>query len=716
MAHPTDQQTETSQAAPVTTPGGLEPFFTPRSVAIIGATDAPGKLGAALVANMESYGAPVYYVNPGRDEVAGEKAWPSVKDLPETVDLAVVLVPASRTVKVVTECVEAGVPGVLIESGGFVEGGEKGRQWEEQLKALVGRGTRLWGPNCTGIVNNLTGMKATFMGLPEVKQGRAALVGQSGILAGGLLIEVGETDAFGVSAVAALGNKIDVNENDVLAHLANDPRVGVVGCYLETVDRPRALVELAREMCREKPLVLLRGAITDSGAQAGLTHTGKLVKPNYLIGRNLERSGVTLADDFMDLINKVRAFAYLNGRAAPERFAIVSTSGGAAVALIDQLSQVGGKVAELEEGTLERLREAGVTGEDHAPNQPLDLELAGEIHGITHVLSSSLKALSADPNVDGVFLIQGALDHFADLDASAVAEALAGTDTPVFTWLYGRRALKQKWMKALHERMAFFNSLARGVRSVTAVRRWQEWVRSEEALPEEEAAEPLVELPPPPGGRTVLHEGDLRELLAGLELPFVNGRFVTSVEEIEGAARELQGPLVLKAQAAQALHKSEFGAVVLGLESGAAAAEEAARIAASLPEPMGEGDGWLLQEMVDGAFEVLLGAGNDRDLGPMVTLGVGGFLVEVLGETASGLAPLTRSDFDELLGETKLGMLLRGVRGQRPYDVDALWRLTRRVGEIVASNPQIREIEFNPVMVLPEGQGVRIVDARAVVE
>lgn len=695
----------------------LDAFFSPASVAIIGATDVEGKLGAALVNNMKSYGAPVYYVNPRRDQVAGKQAWRSVLDLPQVVDLAIVLVPAAATATAVAECVQAGIPAVLIESGGFVEGGEKGRQFEQQLQELVGGPTRIWGPNTTGIVNNVNGLRATFMGLPEVKRGRAALVGQSGILAGGLLIEVGETNAFGVASVAALGNKIDVSENDVIRHLAHDPNVGVIGCYLETIEQPRTFVKLARELCLEKPLVLLRGAVTDSGARAGLTHTGKLIKPNYLVGRNLERAGVTMADDFVDLLNKVRAFEYLNGRKAPERFAVVSTSGGGAVALIDQLSRLGGTVAQLQPATLERLAMAGVTGEEHAPDQPLDLELAGEIHGITHVLTHSLGALADDPGVDGIFLIQGALDHFADLDAQAVAAVLENMQTPVFTWLYGRRALKEKWEAALHEHMAFFTSLSRVARSVTAVKEWQDWVERQASLADEAAAlAPAVPLSIP-AGKSVLHESELRELFAGLDLPFVNARYVQRPEELVGAAAALTAPFALKAQTAQALHKSELGAVVLGLGTGEAAHEAATEIASRLPEPMAAGDGWLLQEMVpSGAFEVLLSGSNDPDLGPVITLGVGGFLVEIMQEAASGLAPLTRSDFDELLGETQLGRLLDGVRGQPPFDREALWRLTETLGRIVASTPALLEVEFNPVMVLPQGQGVRIVDARAVVE
>ncbi|MEW6553635.1 MAG: CoA-binding protein [Actinomycetota bacterium] len=424
---------------------GLDVFFSPRSVAIIGATPNPAKGGHSIVANMlESFAGPVYPVNPGRDEILGVKCYPSVKDLAGKVDLAIVFIPAAGVPEVLEECAAAGVRAAVLESGGFAEAGEEGRRIDARCREVASRtGLRLWGPNCTGLVNTDPFIFTPFMRAPNaherLKPGTLGIIAQSGMLAAGFMLQFVISGFFTVSKACAIGNKMDVNEVEVLRYLAGDPRTRAVVAYLESFVDGRAFLEVAGEMAGAKPLAILKGGRYEESARAALSHTASLAGSSEVADGALRQAGVIQVQDFNELMNVGKAFSL-----HPEPFrvtsrdgrgvAVVTVTGGGGVVLTDLLRDAELRVPALEERTLRAL--ADVFPPWMAPSNPVDIWPAIEQRGFD-AFSGSMRAVLADDNIDGVILLPFASKFIEHFPFEEIGEEVRRSGKAVVSWVFG---------------------------------------------------------------------------------------------------------------------------------------------------------------------------------------------------------------------------------------------------------------------------------------
>lgn len=421
-------------------------FFDPRNIAVIGASPHASKGGNILVRNLRTgFDGPIYPVNPKYGIIEELTCYPSVRAIPFSVDLAIMLVPSSQVLEHLEDCIAAGVPGVIIESGGFAEGGPEGKAIQSALTRRAREtGIRIWGPNCMGIVDGRKNRAFSFM-TPRVLKagifpGDVSLVVQSGVLASTYLDDILSNGLMGISKICSIGNKADVNECDILAYLLEDPQTRVIGCYLESFAQGRRFLELCRKK-GDKPIVVLQGGKSTKGAQAAMSHTASLAGNARIVSGALTQTGAVEARDFTQLIDFCRTLALIPPPSTPPpgRIAILTFSGGAGIVSADFIAAHGLETAELSETTK---RVIGRLFPEWMPvNNPVDLWPAMERHAAAEVdvINQSLTAAFADPQVDAVFIHAFVGNFRIRLDLEDVARQSRETGKPVFIWLLGRR-------------------------------------------------------------------------------------------------------------------------------------------------------------------------------------------------------------------------------------------------------------------------------------
>ena len=424
----------------------LDLFFAPRSVAVVGATENQLKGGYSIIANMlESFRGEVYPVNPGREEVLGRKCYPSVRELAGKVEMAIVFVPAASVPEVLEDCAAAGVKAAVLESGGFAEVGEEGRRIDAACREIAARtGLRLWGPNCTGLVSTDPFIFTPFMRVPNVHErlqpGDLGIIAQSGMLAAGFMLQYVISGYFTVSKACAIGNKIDVNEVEVLDYMAADPKTRAVVAYLESIVDGPAFLEVTRSMAGRKALVVLKGGRYEESARAALSHTASLAGSDEVVDGALRQAGAIRVDDFQELMNLGKAFSI-----HPEPFrlstpggdcvAVVTVTGGGGVVLTDLLRTAGLKVPALERRTLDFLRRE-VFPDWMAPSNPVDIWPAIEQKGFA-AFGESIKAALADERVDGVILLPFASRMIEYFPFEEIGEAVRASGKAMVSWMFG---------------------------------------------------------------------------------------------------------------------------------------------------------------------------------------------------------------------------------------------------------------------------------------
>ncbi len=423
----------------------LDHFFAPRSVAVVGASADETKGGYNLIANMlESFSGPVYPVNPGREEILGVRCYPTVRELAGKVDLAVVFVPAAAVPGVLEDCAAAGVKAAVIESGGFAEVGEEGRELTRRCREIAARsGLRLWGPNCTGLVNTDPFIFTPFMRAPKaherLRPGNLGIIAQSGMLAAGFMFQYVLSGFFQVSKACAIGNKIDVDEVEVLEYLAGDPRTRAVVAYLESIDRGREFLEVTRSMRGRKPLAVLKGGRYEESARAALSHTASLSGSDEVVEGALRQAGVVRVHDFHDLMNLGKAFSlhpdpFRLSSPEGDGVAVVTVTGGGGVVTTDMLRESGLTVPALQGSTLQAL--SRVFPEWMPPSNPVDIWPAIERRGLA-VFSEALRAVLADPRVDGVIILPFASRLLEYFPFEEVGRLVRESGKAVVSWVFG---------------------------------------------------------------------------------------------------------------------------------------------------------------------------------------------------------------------------------------------------------------------------------------
>lgn len=692
-------------------------FFDPKSIAVIGASPDPMKGGHSILYNLlQGYRGTLYPVNPKYDKILDLPCYPSISDIPGPVDLAIVFVPAKQVPSIVKACAQKGISGVIVESGGFAETGDEGLALQQQLVDIVRTsGIRIWGPNCMGLVDARRRYVFSFL-TPSVwnfglTSGTVSLVVQSGMLAGGFLIDIMSHGRMGISKALSIGNKVDVNETELLAYLIQDPETEAIGMYLESIVDGRRFLELCA--ASSKPIAVLKGGKSRGGARAALSHTASMAGDHAIVRSGLLQAGVVEVGDFRQLLDVSQGLSmYPNAsKASRGRTAILTFSGGAGIVSADFLEANGLELAELSDATVEALR--GIFPEWMPVANPVDLWPAVERNGGQVAYETAMMAVADDPNVDMVLLHLYSGGFALNFDMKRAIDALHQAEKPIFAWLLGDRDHAQQTLQEIQALgVPVLRELQRAADVMKAVVERGRWV-SQIGYRKPEAV--FIELPKHmagllENGRGMLDEHMSKQMLAEAGIPVVMERAVNSAEEAVRAALSFGYPIVLKGLMRNVLHKSEQGLVRMHLrtegELRAAFEEMAGRI--------DNQDAIVVQQQIEGRTELIAGVVRDPQFGVCVMVGMGGVLTEALNDKVFLVAPFDEVQARYMIRRLRSRKILEGFRGEPPLDVDGFARILVRMGHLALSYPGIQEMDINPFIV-KDGQAIAV-DANIVLK
>jgi acetyl coenzyme A synthetase (ADP forming)-like protein len=692
-------------------------MLSPRSIAVVGASRRPGSIGAALVHNLKEFGfrGSIYPVNAEATEIEGLKAYPRVSDIGQPVDLAVIAVPAPAVESVVAECAGVGARGVVVISAGFAEVSEEGRAAQHRMRDLVrASGMRLVGPNCMGVLNTdpAVRMHATFAPI-QPQAGNVGFLSQSGALGLAVLDYAHELN-IGLSSFISVGNKADVSGNDMLSFWREDPRTDVVALYLESFGNPRRFARLAPAVGKHKPIVAVKAGRSAAGSRAASSHSASLACLDVAVDALFEQAGVIRTDTLEDLFDVVALLATQPVPPGP-RVGVVTNAGGPGILLADACEARGLKLPELSAGTVAKLRE--FLPPAATVRNPVDVLAAAQPEHFARAVA----AVGTDPAVDALVVIYvPPLAVDSDEVAAAIARGAAEVPAPkpvasVFLSSKGAPPALARGPRGRLPSYSFPENAARALAAAVKYGRWRERPRGTPVVLERDAraaVREIVELAlPADDSARWLEAGDVEGLLRATGIQFAASEIVLPDEAPEAAER-MGYPLVAKAVAPGLLHKSDVGGVVLGLESAEAVASAVKTMRARLRAAGVSLAAVQLQREVRGGIEALIGVVGDPTFGPLVVCGLGGVQVELLRDASFRLPPVTDLDAAEMIDRLRLKPLLDGYRGAPAGDRVALLSLVQRVSALVEAVPELREVDLNPVKVLPPGQGAVVVDAR----
>ncbi|MCL4313726.1 MAG: GNAT family N-acetyltransferase [Actinobacteria bacterium] len=684
-------------------------LLRPSSIAVVGASRTPGTIGHEIFRNLLAgeFTGPVYPVNPVAKHVAGVRAYANIMDIPDEVDLAIITVPAALVAEVIEDCGKKKVGGLVVISAGFAETGPEGAAVERHLvrRAHI-HGMRLVGPNCMGVINTSPdiSMNATFAPDPPTR-GRVGFSSQSGGLGIAILGEA-TGRGIGVSSFVSMGNKADVSGNDLLAYWEDDPDTDVILLYLESFGNPRVFSTLARRISRSKPIVTVKAGRTSAGTRGASSHTAALATPDVAVDALFKQAGVIRVDTLQELFD-VAELLVNQPLPAGRRVAILGNAGGPGVLCSDACEGHGLEVPELSERTQNVLRT--FLPEEAAVRNPVDMVASASADDY----KKALEVLLADEVVDAVIVIftPPLVTQAGDV-AKAIAEVAAGAKKPVLAnFLSAHGALEA--LRGTARSIPWYPYPELAAQALARVSAYAEWRRAPEGtVPtiegiDKEGAAKLIaeELAHHPEGSWLAFP-KVSQLLACYGISVVSTIRVSNVEEAEEAAQRIGYPVVLKVDSEEIVHKSDVGGVAVHLESPEELSQAYSEMTAKLGSAMEKA---IVQHMVDGV-EVIVGAVQDPSFGPLVMFGTGGVSVELLGDRAFSLLPLTDLDVHNLVRSTRGSPLLFGYRGSPPCDVDKLEEMIHRFGRMVEDMPELLEADLNPVMVSKDR--VAVVDAK----
>jgi acetyltransferase len=699
---------------------GLEALFVPDSVAVIGATARPGTVGRTVLSNLTEnrFRSKVYAVNPSHSEVLGLKAYKSIGDIPEPVDLAVVVTPALTVAHVIGECVDAGVKGAVVISAGFREQGPEGAALEQQIQQHLYRGTmRLIGPNCLGLMNPAIGLNATFAtGTP--KAGNVAFLSQSGALLTAIL-DWSQREQIGFSSIVSTGSMLDVGWGDLIDYFGDDPHTHSILVYMESVGDARSFLSAAREVSLSKPIIVIKAGRSEAASRAAASHTGALTGSDEVLDAAFRRCGVLRVHNIADLFYMAETLSRQPRPKGP-RLTIITNAGGPAVLATDALVANGGQLATPSEQSLRGLDQFLPRHWSH--NNPIDI--LGDANSERY--AKALEIASKDPNSDGLLVI---LAPQGMTDPSEIAERLQpyaqNSGKPLLaSWMGGVSV-------ASGEKILNTAGIPTFPYPDTAARAFTYMWRYSHDLHGLYETPTLVESLEPEGGsrnraaeivdnarnrgRVVLTELESKQILSYYGIPTVETRVAKNEDE---AVKHASGtgigyPVVLKVFSETITHKSDVGGVKLNLHDEQSVRSAFRTIKSSVTEKAG-GDQFLgvtVQPMVRiQGYELILGSSVDPQFGPVILFGSGGQFVEVYRDHAVALPPLNSTQAQRLMERTRIFQALQGVRGRPPVDLAALEELMVRFSRLVVEQSWIAEIDLNPL--LASSEGLLALDAR----
>ncbi|MBI3976962.1 MAG: GNAT family N-acetyltransferase [Chloroflexi bacterium] len=694
----------------------LEPIFRPRAVAVVGASRRRGTIGHELFRNLLAGGfdGAIYPVNPAARAVAGVRAYPTIAAIPEPVDLAVIAVPAAAVLDVVRECLDAGVRGLVVISAGFAEIGDEGRRRQDELLRLCRtRGARLVGPNCMGIlINGPMGTLNTTFAPSLPPPGQVAVISQSGAL-GIAILEEARRLGIGISAFFSVGNKADLSSNDLIERLEEDEATRVILLYLESFGNPRRFARVTRRVGAGKPIVAVKGGRSQAGQRAAASHTAALAGSDVAVDALFRQSGVIRCDTLGELLDVAMLQAHQPAPAG-NRAAILTNAGGLGILCADACEAHGLQVPPLSEPTQTALR--AILPAEAAVANPVDMLASAPAASY----GEALRHLLADPAVDAVIVlfIPPLVTAAADVAAAVAAACDPPPAKPVLACFAGIQSTPLALRGATFiPSYTFPEDAARALGHAATYGAWLR--RPAGQIPvlagvDAEAARSVVARALEREEQPWLLPDEVSAVLGAYGIPAAKGVIVHSPEEAAAASRRFGTPVAVKLISRSVLHKTDVGGVRLGIRTPEGAADAYRSIAETLAA-RGLADameGALVQPMVIGGVECLVGVVTDPIFGPLIAFGMGGVMTEVIRDVAFRISPLTDLDADELIASVRAVKLLDGFRGGPPADIPALRDLLLRVSQLVEDVAEVAELDLNPVIVQQVGRGAVALDAR----
>lgn len=690
-------------------------FLNPQSIAVIGASEKPG-VGKAIFSNIvNGYKGKIYPITPSNPTVFGINAFKSVIDISEDIDLAVIATPNKIVPQIMEEIGKKKIKGVIIVSAGFKEVNESGAQLEKQIGDIGKQyGTRIIGPNCLGIMSlsQSSMMNATFLKItPEV--GGIALVSQSGAICAAT-VEDAIAQGIGFSKVISMGNKVDMDENDILELLSEDDDTKVIVMYLEDIHDGKRFMQIAKRITKEKkkPILVLKSGRTPEGAKAAMSHTGALMGSDETYDALFKQSGVIRVDTMQELFETSTAFAKqpippLNGGVV-----IVSNAGGPAIISTDACSKYGLKMADISQSESEI---AKVIPPHGSSRNPVDIVGDADFNRFEKVLNEVL----SNDNVSAVVTM---CTPSATLDYNELAKTIIKTSkdsgkTMLAALMGLAEGIENKQILS-DGGIPHFMYAEPAIRTLEAMFRHRRWIEKEDTSPKKfevdktkarDVLENVIK-----SNRMNLLEEEGYEILKAYGFSTPKKFLTTNEEEAARAAQEIGYPVVMKIVSPQIIHKSDAGGVKIGINNQQEAIKTYNEILLNVKKYKSDAEikGVLVQEMIGSSKETILGAKRDPLFGPLIMFGLGGIYVEVLKDVIFRIAPIDEQQAKEMVESIKTIKLLKGARGEKESDIDGIVESIQRLSQLVTDFPEIEEFDMNPLLVLEKGNGVRAVDVR----
>ena len=694
----------------------LDTFFSPNNVALIGATETHGSVGRTLMWNLISnpFGGAVFPVNPKRASVLGVKAYPDIASLPEPVDLAVIVTPAPTVPGIIKECASAGVKSAIIISAGFKETGPQGVELERQvLEYARPARMRIIGPNCLGVMSPVSGLNATFAAA-MARKGKVGFISQSGALCTAVL-DWSLTENVGFSHFVSIGSMLDIGWGDLIYYLGDDPNTESIVIYMETIGDARSFLSAARAVANNKPIIVIKPGRTEGAARAAASHTGSLTGSDEVLDVAFRRAGVLRVNSIAELFYMADLLAK-QPRPAGNRLTILTNAGGPGVLATDALITNGGELAQLSPETMQAFDELLPPAWSH--NNPVDI--LGDASPERY--AKAIEIAAKDPNSDGMLVILTPQDM---TDPTATAEKLAPYSQTLgkpllASWMGGAGVLEGEKIlnraniptfpypdtaARMFDYMANYASILLRLYETPTLAAY-----SLDRLPESQTAAEIIQHARN-SGRTLLTEYESKQLLAAYRIPTVETRVAITEDEAAHAAEEIGFPVVLKLHSEIITHKTDVGGVKLNLKDAQSVRAAFREIAQNIREKVGDKDpngaeyflGVTVQPMIDlEGYELILGSSIDAQFGPVILFGLGGQLVEVFKDSSLALPPLNTTLARRMMERTRIYRALKGVRGRKPVDLDALERLVVRFSTLISEQPWIKELDINPLLASPE--------------
>jgi len=692
-------------------------FLSPKSIAVIGASDKEGSVGRAITSNiMKGYTGTVFPISPTRDTVFDQKAYKSVLDVPDEIDLAVIITKNTIVPIVLEECGKKKIQGAIVITAGFKEVDEEGKKLEEQLKDIAKKyNLQVIGPNCLGVMNldPQTMMNSTFLKITP-KSGEIALVSQSGAICAAL-VEDASAQGIGFSAVVSMGNKADMTEIDVLKMLAEHEQTKVIVMYLEDMGNGQEFLKVCKQITKlnavKKPVLVLKSGRSPEGAKAAMSHTGALMGSDEIYDALLQQSGAIRVDTMEELFDYATAFSK-QPLPIEGDLVIVSNAGGPAIISTDSCSKLGIKMAKIEEI---RPKIDAVIPPWGSSRNPVDIVGDADFNRFENVLNEVLQ----HKNVGSVISM---CTPSATLDYDKLAEVIVKMSkkykkTMLASLMGLDEGITNREILAAGD-VPYYTYAEGSIRALKAMLRFVDWVKSPDGNitkfeVDKDKAQSIFDKVKEEG-RTNLLEDEGRDILDAYGFPLPQSVVATTEDEAVAAANKIGYPIVMKISSPQIVHKSDAGGVKVNLTNDDETRDGFKTIMDNARKYDSNADikGVLIVEMVKGGKEMIIGSKLEPGMGPVVMLGMGGIYVEILKDVTFRLAPLTDQEANDMISSIKTKKLLDGVRGEEPSDINKLSECIQRLSQLVSDFKEIKELDMNPVLVMEKGQGCKILDVR----